>query len=140
AAPRTPEESSAAPSASRCLSPSPWHARLGLLCLSADHLTRRQDSRDVAARALAPSVEAPDAPLGAADLPNAGALLLSASALTQAGLAPAGPVQLRWTRHAGMVGRSANQVKCTGATRPGIGMLVRTPSHAGAAGAGGPDT
>ena len=67
AAPRTPEESSAAPIASRCLLPSPWHARLGLLCLSADHLTRRQDSRDVAARALAPSVEARDAPLGAAD-------------------------------------------------------------------------
>jgi hypothetical protein len=68
AAPRTPEESSAVPIASRCLLPSPWHARLGPLCLSADHLTRRQDSRDVAARALAPSVEARDAPLGAADL------------------------------------------------------------------------
>jgi hypothetical protein len=68
AAPRTPEEASAAPMASRCLLPSPWHARLGLLCLSADRLSRRQDSRDVAARALAPSVEARDAPLGAADL------------------------------------------------------------------------
>src|SRR5262245_56656420 len=68
AAPRTPEESSAAPIASRCLLPSPWHARLGPLCLSADHLSRRQDSRDVAARRLAPSVEARDAPLGAADL------------------------------------------------------------------------
>src|SRR2546428_2909819 len=53
---------------SRCLLPSPWHARLGLLGLSADNLTRRQDSRDVAARALAPSVEALDAPLGADDL------------------------------------------------------------------------
>src|SRR5437899_3239153 len=68
AAPHTPKESSAAPMMSRCLLPSPWHARLGLLGLSADNLTRRQDSRDVAARALAPSVEALDAPLGADDL------------------------------------------------------------------------
>ena len=56
------------PILARCLLPSPCHARLGLLCLSADNLSRRQDSRDVAARALAPSVEALDAPLGAADL------------------------------------------------------------------------
>src|SRR5438093_843531 len=63
AAPHTPEGSSAAPMSPRCLWPSPRHARLGSLCLSADNLTRRQDSRDVAARALAPSVEALDAPL-----------------------------------------------------------------------------
>ncbi len=41
AAPRTPEGSSAAPMSPRCLWPSPWHARLGSLCLSADNLTRR---------------------------------------------------------------------------------------------------
>src|SRR5437870_5274699 len=41
AAPRTPKGSSAAPMSPRCLWPSPWHARLGSLCLSADNLTRR---------------------------------------------------------------------------------------------------
>src|SRR5437773_9708363 len=63
AAPHTPEGSSAAPMSPRCLWPSPRHARLGSLCLSADNLTRRQASRAVAARALAPPVEALDAPL-----------------------------------------------------------------------------
>jgi hypothetical protein len=69
AAPHAPEGSSAAsPISSRCPWPSPWHARFGPLGLSADNLTRRQDSRDVAARALAPSVEALDAPLSPEDL------------------------------------------------------------------------
>src|SRR5947199_7593499 len=68
AAPPTPKRSSAAPISTRCLLPSPCHARLGPLCLSAETLTRRQDSRDVAARALAPSKEALDTPLSRDDL------------------------------------------------------------------------
>ncbi len=51
--------------------PSPWHERLGP---SVVNLTRLQDSLDVAARVLAPSVEAFDTPLGPGPLgPNLGA-------------------------------------------------------------------
>ena len=68
--------------------PSPRHDRLGSRIVN---LSRLQASLDVAARGLAPSVEALDTPLGPRELsPRAWGLLLGAPALTEAGLAPAG--------------------------------------------------
>ena len=58
------------------------------------NLSRLQASLDVAARVLAPSVEAFDTPLGPpGSLADAWGLLLGAPALTEAGLAPAGDEQ-----------------------------------------------
>ena len=68
--------------------PSPRHDRLGSRIVN---VSRLQASRDVAARGLAPSVEALDTPLGPRESPRASwGLLLGAPALTEAGLAPAG--------------------------------------------------
>ena len=70
------------------MSSSPRHDRFDARVVN---LTRLQASRDVAARGLAPSVEASDTPLGPRESPRTSwGLLLGAPALTETGLAPVG--------------------------------------------------
>ena len=88
-------------------------------------MTRRQDSLDVAAHALASSTEASDAPLGPRNLfRKLRACYRALRPLTRTGLAPAGSLQLRDARSAyPPEGRSIRMKRVLGTI---IGMILAT--------------
>ncbi len=90
----------------RCRSPASALFNLFSARLRHFDMTRRQDSLDVAAHALASSKEASDAPLGPRNLfRKLRACYRALRPLTRTGLAPAGSLQLRDARSAYPPGR-----------------------------------